>query len=92
MDVVLKWKIVRIIITSTYLMVGWILFTGTLALFSLLLGSIFSFFIALATYTLFIGEKEAARRSLLPHLYLVFIYMFVLLVKFILPAFTWSQV
>jgi len=58
MDVFLKWKIARIILTSLYLMTGWILFTGTLALFSLFLGGIFSFCVALLTYSVFIEEKE----------------------------------
>jgi len=87
MDVFLKWKIVRIILTSIYLMVGWILFTGTLALFSLFLGVIFSFCIALLTYSIFIEEKEAARRFLLPHVYLIPIYLAVLLFKIYIASF-----
>ncbi|MBE0478319.1 Na+/H+ antiporter subunit E [Candidatus Aerophobetes bacterium] len=87
MNVFLKWKIVRIILTSLYLMVGWILFTGSLALFSLFLGGMFSFLVALLTYSIFIEEKEAARRSLLPHIYLIVIYIFVLLFKIYLASF-----
>jgi len=87
MDVFLKWKIVRIILTSLYLMTGWILFTGTLALFSLFLGGIFSFCVALLTYSVFIEEKEAARRFLLPHIYLLSVYLVVLLFKIYVASF-----
>jgi multicomponent Na+:H+ antiporter subunit E len=87
MDVFLKWKIVRIILTTSYLMVGWILFTGTFALFSLLLGLIFSLCIALLTYNIFIEEKEVARRTLLPRIYLLFIYIGVLVFKIYLASF-----
>lgn len=87
MDVFLKWKIVRIFLTTSYLMVGWILFTGTLALFSLLLGLIFSLCVALLTYSVFIEEKEAARRALLPRIYLLFIYLAVLVFEIYLASF-----
>jgi len=90
MDVFLRWKIVRIILTTAYLMVGWILFTGTLALFSLLLGLIFSFCIAFLTYDIFIEEREAARRALLPRIYLLFIYLGVLVFKIYLASFKMS--
>jgi len=87
MDVFLKWKIVRTILTTAYLMAGWILFTGTLALFSLLLGFIFSFCVAFFTYNIFIEEKEAARRALLPQVHLFLIYIGVLLFEIYLASF-----
>lgn len=87
MDVFLKWKIVRIILTALYLMVGWILFTGNLALFSLFLGVIFSFIVAFITYSIFIEETEAARRHLLPRIYLLSGYFLVLLFKIYAASF-----
>lgn len=87
MDVFVKWKITRVVLTSVYLMIGWILFTGTLALFSLLLGSIFSFCVAFLTYSIFIEEVEAARRFLLPHIYLIPIYLGVLIYKIYVASF-----
>ncbi len=87
MDVFLKWKIVRIILTTCYLIIGWILFTGTFALFSLFLGTIFSFSVALFTYSIFIEEKEVARRALLPQVYFLFIYFGVLIFKIYLASF-----
>lgn len=90
MDVFLRWKIIRIILTAAYLMVGWILFTGTLALFSIFLGVIFSFCIAFLTYNIFIEESEAARRALLPRIYLLLVYLGVLVFKIYLASFKMS--
>ncbi len=90
MDVFLRWKIIRIILTAAYLMVGWILFTGTLALFSIFLGVIFSFCIAFLTYNIFIEEREAARRALLPRIYLLLVYLGVLVFKIYLASFKMS--
>ena len=87
MNVFLKWKIARILITGINLLAGWILFTGTFAPYSLLLGLFFSTVIALATYSFFIEEYEASRRSLLPRLYLLIAYMFVMLVKIYAASF-----
>ena len=87
MDVFLKWKITRIVLTASYLMVGWILFTGSMALFSLFLGALFSLAVAFLTYSIFIEEKEVARRSLLPHIYLLSIYIVVLFFKIYAASF-----
>jgi len=86
-NVFLKWKIVRVILTSLYLVVGWILFTGNLAPFSIFLGFTFSFFVALFTYNIFIEEREVARRALLPRAYLLLIYLGVLIFKIYLASF-----
>jgi len=87
MDVLLKWKIVRIILTALYLMVGWILFTGTFAPFSLFLGGIFSVGVAFFTYSIFIEKEEVAWRVLLPRIYFLFIYFGVLVFKIYLASF-----
>lgn len=68
-------------------MAGWILFTGNFDLFSLSIGGIFSFCVAFITYGLFIEEKEAARRSLIPHIYLITVYIVVLLAKIYIASF-----
>lgn len=81
MDVLQKWKIVRIVMTVLYLMAGWLLFTGTVAAFPLLLGLLFSTIIALATYHLFIEEQEAQRRALIPRIYLLVGYLVLIMVK-----------
>ena len=35
-----KWKIVRIVLTTIYLFAGWLVFTGTLSPYSLLMGTL----------------------------------------------------
>ncbi len=81
MNALRKWKIVRIVMTAVYLMAGWLLFTGTLAPFALLLGLLFSTVVALATYSLFIEKQEAERRALLPRAYLLIGYLILIMVK-----------
>lgn len=80
MDISAKWKIVRIFFTAAYLFAGWILFTSTFSLPSLLTGIILSFVVSFLMYDLFIHESEVARRSLLPNIH--FFLLFILLVVF----------
>jgi multicomponent Na+:H+ antiporter subunit E len=87
MDVYKKWKITRILLTTAYLMPAWLLFNGNLSYFSVLLGLLFSFIIALFSYGIFIEEREAHRRGLLPRIYLLPLYFFVLLFKVYLASF-----
>ena len=81
MDVLQKWKFVRIVMTVLYLMAGWLLFTGTVDAFPLLLGLLFSTVVALTTYHLFIEEQEAQRRALIPRVYLLIGYLVLIMVK-----------
>jgi len=87
MDVRTKWKIVRIILTTLYLMVGWILFTGTVARSSLFLGLIFSALIASVMYSVFIEAEEAHRRSLLPHAHWLVLYVLLMIYKMYIASF-----
>lgn len=87
MNVLLKWKIVRITLTTMYLLVGWLLFTGTIAPYSLIMGFLFSLLIALVTYSLFIHEKEADKRSLLPHVHLLGFYLLLIVFKMYVASF-----
>ena len=87
MDVSRKWKIARVIMTSIYLFAGWLLFTGSLAPYSLFLGGMFALLVALATYRYFIEEHEAARRSLLPRLYFLLAFAVVILWKIYAASF-----
>lgn len=82
-----KWKIARIVLTTSYLMIGWLVFTGTLAPYSLLVGFVFSVVIALGTYSLFIHDKEADRRSLLPHIHWLLVYLLVVVYKMYIASF-----
>ncbi|RKX77378.1 MAG: cation:proton antiporter [Spirochaetes bacterium] len=87
MDALTKWKIVRILLTTIYLMFGWILFSGTFTLTSITLGLVFSSTVAFFTYSLFIEKGEAARRSLLPRVYLVGVYFLLLVFKMYVASF-----
>jgi multicomponent Na+:H+ antiporter subunit E len=87
MDVSGKWKLTRIVITAVYLFAGWLLFTGSFAPYSLFLGVLFSVAVALATYGYFIEEHEAGRRSLLPRLYHLLIFLVILLWKIYAASF-----
>jgi multicomponent Na+:H+ antiporter subunit E len=75
MDIVWKWNIVRFLFTTVYLMAGWLLFTWSLAPFSLLVGALSSALIALFTFRFFINETEAGRRSLVPRLHYLAVYL-----------------
>jgi multicomponent Na+:H+ antiporter subunit E len=73
-----RWNIVRVVLTTVYLLPAWLLFTWTFDTASLLLGVVFSFTVALLTYGLFIEEQEAARRSQLPRVHMLVVYLAVL--------------
>ena len=81
MDVSRKWQITRVILTAVYLFAGWLLFTGNFAPYSLFLGVFFALVVSLATYRYFIEEHEAARRSLVPRLYFLLVFLAVILWK-----------
>ncbi len=87
MTPLLKWKIVRIVLTTIYLMVGWLVFTGNISPNSLLIGFFFSFLIALVTYSLFFHEQEADKRTLLPRVYLLLLYLLVMVFKMYVASF-----
>ena len=87
MTALLKWKIVRIILTTFHLLLGWMLFTGSFDPHTLIMGLVFSLLIALLTYSLFIHEKEADKRSLLPRVHLLGIYLLVIIFKMYVASF-----
>lgn len=82
-----KWIVVRIIITTFYLLAGWILFTGSFDITSLVLGASFSLIVAVLTYDSFIAESEAAWKSLVPRLHWGIAYLFILLYRLYLSSF-----
>ena len=69
----------KIIITFSFLLIVWLLFTFSLDPFSLLLGVVFSFTISLATYDLFIAKEEKIQQGKFPNFQYFFAYIFVLL-------------
>jgi multicomponent Na+:H+ antiporter subunit E len=56
-------------------MAGWLIFTWSLAPFSLLMGTIASVSVSLFTFRFFINETEAGRRSLIPRLHYSVLYL-----------------
>jgi multicomponent Na+:H+ antiporter subunit E len=74
-----KWAVVRIFLTTLYLFAGWLLFTSSIEPRSLLMGAAFSLLIAMATFKLFIDDNEGARRSLLPRVHMLAVYLLLLL-------------
>ncbi len=74
-----KWAIVRILITTGYLIAGWVLFTGSVSRDSLVVGGTFALLVAILTYDSFILETEAAWRSHLPRIRWGIVYVVVLL-------------
>ena len=87
MDIHRKWRIIRILLTTGYLIIGWLVFTGNFSPFSLSIGFLFSFIIAVFTYDIFIEKEEVARRALLPRISLLLIYPFFLIFKIYLASF-----
>lgn len=82
-----KWALVRVIITFLYLFPGWLLFTGSLKAGSLINGAVFSLLIAILSYRIFIDETEAARRSLIPRIPLLLVYLILLIGKMYVSSF-----
>lgn len=82
-----KWIIVRIVITTLYLVAGWILFTGSLEPRSLMMGGSFALLVAVLTYDSFIAESEAAWKSLVPRLHWGVAYVFILLYRLYASSF-----
>lgn len=87
MDRAVRWDLTRIALTTIYLFVGWMLFTWSFAPGSLLLGIVHSAAVALITYRLFIEEDEAARRSHIPRIHFLVIYVVVLVFTMYVSSF-----
>jgi multicomponent Na+:H+ antiporter subunit E len=82
-----RWNVVRVVITAVYLLVGWLLFTWSLAPGSLVLGLFHSLIVALLTYPIFIEDDEAARRSHIPRIELLGIFLVVLVFNMYIASF-----
>ncbi len=87
MNRILVWKIIRILVTTLYLFLGWILFSGNFAFTSLMAGLFFSFSIALITYSSFIEHQEAERRALIPSFHILFAYLIYILIRMYFDSF-----
>jgi multicomponent Na+:H+ antiporter subunit E len=72
------WNAVRFAVTTVYLMMGWLLFTWNLAAGSLLAGLVNSLIVAALTFPIFVETDEAARRSLVPRVEFLGVFLIVL--------------
>jgi multicomponent Na+:H+ antiporter subunit E len=70
-----KWRLIRIGITWLFLFVLWFLFSAPGSWFYLAAGLAGSLGIAALSYTVFIEEHEAGRRSVIPRIIPALIYM-----------------
>lgn len=77
----------RILVTFLILFGVWLLFTFSLDPFSILLGTIFSFVIALFTADIFIEKKNSVKRKPFTFVFFLFSYTFVLLKEIYLASF-----
>lgn len=82
-----RWNIVRIAVTTVYLMLGWLLFTWSLSAGSLVLGLVNSLVVAVLTFPIFIEQDEAARRSHLPRVDLLGVFLVVLVLNMYVASF-----
>ena len=82
-----RWNLVRVALTTAYLMVGWVLLTWTVELRFLLIGLGFSIIVSLLTFSLFIEQEEVARRSLLPRVHVLLVYLAVLIFEMYVASF-----
>ncbi len=82
-----RWNAVRLILTTLYLWLGWVLFTWSVAIDTLALGLIQSAIVAMLMWPVFIEEDEAARRSLVPHIHFLLVYLVLLIFQMYVASF-----
>ncbi|MDT8297766.1 MAG: Na+/H+ antiporter subunit E, partial [Spirochaetaceae bacterium] len=82
-----KWAIVRFLMTTVSLMGGWILFTWSVDPGSLITGLAASLLLSYITYSIFIDEEEAGRRSHLPRLHVFIVFLAVLIFNMYVASF-----
>lgn len=82
-----QWRLIRFVLTCAVLYVMWLLFTTSTTFFSLTAGAAGSLLIAAVTYDVFIAEHQANIRFIIPNLFWVPIYLFVLVYKLYVSSF-----
>ncbi len=78
MDASRRWGLLRIALTTLFLSVVWVFFSGSLDPLSLAAGFAGSVVIAILSYDVFIEDHEAGRRSVLPRFLPALAYPFLL--------------
>lgn len=82
-----RWNIARVLLTAVYLMLGWLLFTWSVEPGELVLGALCSLIISLLTFPVFVEDDEAARRSHVPRVELLVVYLIVLVFEMYVASF-----
>ncbi len=87
MEPVTRWNVVRLIVTAVYLWFGWLLFTWSVDPETMLLGFAQSLLVALLTYPIFVEHDEAERRTHLPRVRFLLVYLAVLIFQMYVASF-----
>ena len=82
-----KWAIVRFLLTTITLWGGWLLFTWSVDWGSVLTGLGASLIVSAFTFRIFIEEQEAGRRSHLPRIDLLIVFLAVLIFNMYVASF-----
>ena len=82
-----KWAAVRFLLTTVSLMLGWLLFTWSLDLGSLIAGLSASIAVSAFTYSIFIDEQEVARRAHFPRIHMFVVFVAVLIFNMYVASF-----
>mgnify|MGYP006274372971 CR=1 FL=1 len=87
METATRWNVVRLLITTVYLWAGWLLFSWSLDPAVMLVGLFHSLLVAVVTFSLFVEEDEAARRSHLPRPHYLLAYLLTLVFQMYVASF-----
>jgi multisubunit Na+/H+ antiporter MnhE subunit len=87
MEQLTRWNLTRVILTAVYLWFGWLLFSWSVEPASLIIGAVFSAGIALLTYPVFIEHDEAERRSHVPRVRYLLLYLLLLIFQMYVASF-----
>lgn len=82
-----KWAVVRFLLTTVALTFGWLLFTWSLDIGSLIAGLGASIAVSAFTYSIFIDEQEAARRAHFPRIHMLVVFLAVLVFSMYVASF-----
>ena len=87
MNVRTRWAIARLTITFVTMMAGWLLFTWSLDVGSLVAGMGASLLVSALTYPIFVDEGEAGRRAHLPRPHYLAVFVVVLVFQMYVASF-----
>ncbi len=82
-----SWAIIRFLITFISLAAGWMLFTWSVDIGSILAGLGASLMVSLLTFRIFVDEEEAGRRAHLPRPDVFILFVVVLIFKMYVASF-----